>query len=614
MSMLLSALAALAVALPLAAQNLNGRVFDSHMTAIAGALVRVTGQGFEQTVNADDEGIFGVSLPRAGTYMIATSATGYQSLIRNVVVTDAGYFYTSILRPVPGKEDELVIQTIADPAGLRPGYLPGSEIAVGSVLNLDGSFPGDLTGLRLTATSKADPAIVVEFPVTAATPGRITAVAPLEITPGGYLMTAALAGLGAGRSREAQVNIVRGRPVIYTATGLASSLVLGSHPDGSAITFLNPARPSGEINLLVGNLGIDLRDGSYLVRIGSQQFAVEAGRWSPVGEVPGAAILRLLVPNDTGLGCAVPISLVPPPDRPGLPGVFSSLPISADGPCSDGLGFGNPDWPALTGAGIVNLETLVSEGTLLSAGPQRDLLFARVAATRWTESRYNPPAPAGACSYRWEPAGFVNPVAPERLALSGAASLSIPCCQFNFTQTSNNGPFSLAFSPAPAYIAGNYTLNYSSTFAAGGAPLAAQFTGTYTRLAGQVKSQVVERLRMSPMNYIDEIVAGIIGAQDTLTTDQRNSVWTDFNILGEDGAGGRHFARCVFDPSQSPEREIARLSSQFPRQLNSLDLTVRWFPRNFLRHNHAEGPDRSHLTFDAFVTFQGLRGFSQIAP
>ena len=87
------------------------------------------------------------------------------------------------------------------------------------------------------------------------------------------------------------------------------------------------------------------------------------------------------------------------------------------------------------------------------------------------------------------------------------------------------------------------------------------------------------------------------------------------NIVADNTTLGQHVIRCLFDPTKltpgningTPTNQL--FAPQIPEQTNSTTLTVRFLPRELIRHNHTNSSvDFTTVTLDSFVTFPNVNG------
>ncbi len=601
--------------------GLRGSLTDSNGAVIPGAQVTITGPGFRQIALTGSEGTYVAGVP-AGTYTVTVEAEHFGKTETAGVVVTAGRERNLdfALNPAP-LEDEIVIATLSDAASLRPGFLPSPGVAPGAAFLASGRFgltdttgaggeyPVEIDGLSLTIANTAGDSL--QCSLASAGPNQVTGIIPDIAAPGLWSVTARR---GEKVSRPRSFEVVW-TPRIYSRNLLGFGLAEIADTSGTPVTYTNPMRPGLNYEMTIANAGSNA-DG-YVLKIGNTTFARGAladAAYTP-GPVPGAGVFRFGLPGSLptdAYGCGVPIQIG------AGPGVWSNqvtAPISREGPCSDALAFGAADFAQLTEPGIAINETQITEGSFLSSatpGSTRNFTFGRMLAARWRIGAYGPPPPSGSCAYRWEPAGFVNPEPPQRLSLGGAASMTVPWGQFNFAPNSNNGPFSLAFAPPAAFSEGTYALDYPSTFTVDGRNHTFRASGSYQRRAGAMRNFFVNRLAALTSLTSDGIVglaADLDGLEATADANVLRQLIADLTVTVDHGTLGRHSVRCLSN-GDAPLDLGARLESilpLLPARANNVDVTLRWFPIERVRHDHTSGVlDRSLVSFDAFVAIQDL--------
>ena len=612
-----------ASAVCLSQRFVSGTVADTHGASIRDATVTVTAPDFVATATTDDEGRYRVAQP-PGAYTLTIRAAGFGTQISPHSQTADEYSWATVLTPTPVDDAENVITSISDSASLRPQYLPGSGLWPGAPINLTGVFrvtetvqasenppPLELNGVRITFSGDG----LFPAPITYAGPNLIRAIVPEDL-PDGIWSVAVNKGEQPGRGAPLRVNRSFFFAHAFTRNGLGFGTADVTNEAGEPFTFANPARPGSVANIrIVTPTGANEYHGNFFF---AKRFG---GVVKPDVRAPGTGLFEFAVPSDITAqqtSCAVPFQ-VSATNEAGetLFGNQVTLPISISGPCSDQLGFGAADFSQLNGDGIKILETQITEGSLLTTN-RTDRILGRLLGTHWTSAIYAGVQPVNTCSYRWEPFQFRNPNAPLGLTLGGNASATVPWGQFNFTPTSNAGPYTLVFTSPANFTEGNYTLNSPAGFTVGGASHTFQASGVYQRPAGRMRDFIAGRAAqqgfwrgLSSSDLIDRTIQSIIDAprQDV------SQVFSDLNIIADNGTMGRHLIRCVADPTTLNVGHYTGILNRglfaelIPERTNRTDVTFRFFPREQIRHNHANsGVDRSHVTFDSFITVQDVNG------
>ena len=613
-------------------RRMTGNVTDGNGAALPGATITVTSGAFRAVAVTNSDGQYVVNAP-PGNYTVAVTLEGFGSAqaLGVGIPTDRDRYFDFVLDPAPIGEDIFVVST-SDAASGRPGVLPESELAQGTRFNAYGRFgvtegvvaqdsplPFVLNGLNLTLVN--DSGDLLKVPLSLVGPSEVTGIIPSVTAPGVWNLTATN---GDRISRPAPVNVVAYRPTIFTRNLLGFGTAVATDADGAPITFTNPARPGGTYSIKITNFGAVPEDGvvinydkreeysDYAVKLASRFIPKDEINYFGAAESPGTGLVVFRLPvvgtiaGDTG--CGVPVQVgVRVGEEPFRWSNQATLPISPSGACGDILGFGPDDLPRLSGDGIAINDTAITEATQLST-TRVDRVFGRMVATRWTDSTYTPPAPIGTCSYRWEPFGLNNRLAPSRLPLAGAASMTIPWGQFAFSPASNAGPFSLAFATPANFSEGNFTLDYSNTFAVDAKPFQFRAVGAYQRRSGSMRTTVADRAAQFSFfrtESLDALVARLWAAQSSAPTTLRESLFADLNIFVDHGTRGRHVARCILDPLEPFDLQgvLGTVLPQMPQRANNVDVTLRWFDRNPINHTHTGAPlDRSNILFDSYVT------------
>jgi hypothetical protein len=505
-----------------------------------------------------------------------------------------------MMLPVPKDDSEIVIFTISDVASRRPQYLsPG--LWPGEHIVLNGSFgakepvqaadtppPLELGGYKVTWGAEGN---LILSQITSVAANQITALVPEELTDGRWNVTVTK---GDQPSRGGPVTVNRKffhNPWTFTRNGLGFGTADATNEAGDPITFANPARPGSLAEIkIVTPKGANEFHGNFYFR--DRVPAV----LKPDIAAPGTSTLQLTIPQGwtpSQTSCAVPFRIsATNEDGQTLFGNQVTLPISNSGQCSDALGFGSADFARLNAGGFKLLDNLITEGTYLTTN-RTDRVLVRTIGTQWSSTSYAGVQPVDTCNYRWEPYQFRNPNAAIALALGGAASVTVPWGLFNLSPTSNAGPFSLQFTNPATFTEGNYSLNFPAGFAIGGAAHTFQASGVYQRPAGRVRDSVAARAAqegfwsgLGLLPYLEEANLAIKAAPAA----DLARVYADFNIIADNGTMGRHFVRCVMDPTNpnfgdyigAPTNKL--FADLIPERTNTTTVTVRF-------RNSSGGPD-----------------------
>lgn len=613
----------------LAQRTISGGITDSNGEAIPGATVTLTAPNFTATGSTDSRGHFRLVRPPEGAYTITIEAEGFAKFTGSIGASFLDdYYFAAILGPVPADDVEIVVSSTSDAASGRPQYLPGSGLWPGALIDLTGVFrvtdtvqatevplPRELNGLAVTFANSDNS---YRAPIASAGPNQIQAIVPEELTPGTWSVAV---GKGDQPSRPIRVAVLDSgvdpaHGSTFTRNGLGFGTADATNEAGEPITFTNPARPGSVANVkIVTPKGANEFHGNFFF-LGRVPASLQLD-----SAAPGVSTIQLTIPagfTPSQMSCATPFQIGATTGSGQTRfGNQVTLPVSISGPCTDALGFGPADFPQLDGGGIKIIESLISEGTLLTTN-RTDRILGRLSATNWTSSSYAGVSPVDTCAYRWEKFGFRNPNAPASPPLTGNASTTLPWGQFNFSPTSNAGPYGLVFANPASFSEGNYSVNFPAGFTVGGVAHTFQATAEYRRPAGRMRDFVAARAAVQGFwrgqslgGVLDRVIQSVIDAPPA----DKASVLADVNILADHGSLGRHVVRCVADPATLTPGSIGGIptnslfTQHIPERTNNTTVTVRFFPRETIRHNHANsGADRTHVTFDAFITFQDVNG------
>jgi uncharacterized protein (TIGR03437 family) len=605
------------------ARFVNGTVGDTHGSPIPDVTVTISAQNFVAQTTTDADGNYRVEAP-TGPATITFEAQGFNKVTSSADQTADEAFLTVMMHPAPKNENEIVIFTIAATASGRPQYLPGSGLWPGMPIVLNGLFgakqpvraaadgppPLELDGYSITWGAGGN---LVLGPITYVSANQITALVPIELTDGRWNVTV---NKGEQPTRGGLVAVGQRfffKPWTYTRNGLGYGTAEATNEAGDDITLTNPARPGGvaDIKIVTPN-GANEFHGNFYFGDGVPLTI------KPNGAALGTSIAQLKIPENittAQTSCAVPFRISGTnKDGRTVFGNAVTLPVSLSGPCSDALGFGAGDFARLSSAGGIKLlDNLITEGTFLTT-IRTDRVFGRMTARQWSNTAYPGVQPVDTCTYGWEPFQFGNPNGAAVLPLGGAASITVPWGLFSLSPTSNAGPYSLQFSNPPTFTEGNYSLVVPFGFTVGGGAHRFETSGAYQRPAGRVRDFVAGRAAqegfwsgLGLLPYLEEANLAIKAAPAA----DLARVYADFNIIADNGTMGRHFVRCVMDPTNPSFGNYTGPSTNklftdlIPERTNTTTVTIRILPRDQIRHEHTNsGADRSLVTFDAFVAAQ----------
>lgn len=621
----------------LATAAVTGSVTDLNGAGIPAAEVTITGQGFREVAITNEDGVYSIPVP-AGTYSITAVGVGFAKTdaVSITVQPDRNRYHDFALTPAPLVPDEILVHSIADAASQRPGYLPNSAVAPGSSVIISGRFvvqekitaplETEIAGHRFVASNADGGAEALRLASISPTEAR--AILPSTVTPGRWILTASSGGKS---SRPIKFNVAPWAPKLFSenASGFGPGRFFDS--SGAPLTAINPARPGGTYQINITNVGAVPNDtqpeffnkmddyGLAAGRLGRSYFGRERISFFGGSNLPGVGVVEFTLPDEVALagtiGCAVPFQV-----GAGDPTVWSNevtIPVSASGPCGDPVSLTSSDHERLAvGNGLRAGDAVVTEASFLrtSGGNlnRRDLILASLKALALSWHNYSPPPPPGSCAYRWEPiGGFTGVAAPTNLTLGGTASVTVPWGVFNFSQTSNNGPFNLLFGAPASYPDGNYSIEYGTTFTVDSRPMTFRATGQYRRNAGRVRTHIADSIGAKDFSLLDwyELIQRIHRDTPLEPSGAAQFLNLDIGLRIDNGTLGAHLVRCNLPATGSLDvgTLLAPYRQLLPSRANNFDLAFRWTDSSRSRFVHTGAPlDFTNVLFDSTITLQDV--------
>ena len=598
-------------------RTLSGTVGDAHGAALSAVDVTLTptAGGAPQRALTDAEGRYRLTGLTPGTYTARFETSGFATQEQRITIPpDRNPTWDIVLTPQLSTE-RIAVVTTADAASSRPAYLPQSGLSPNSILTAYGSFPTDVQA-RLTGPSSS-----IFLPLLYKTPGQIGAVLPnlSELYPEFLELTGS-----SGAPVRYPFRIIPARPTFFTVDQSGSGDAILTTAEFDLVTRFRPAQPSGFYTAWLSNGGRsdpaqpvvqDKRNllSSFDLFVANRRVpAADILYFGPSG-IGGLDQLNVKLSNPFPFqGCGVPMQIVVTPvaGGPQYFGIEVTIPVSASGGCEDALGFDRAEMARLTsGNPVGTLDARISEVTFISSSAApRNVVFGTLTGSEFRNETYRPPPPLGTCQFRWSPPGAVSPV--RRLNFNGAATLNLPWGSFNFSPTSNNGPYSLAFSFPSNFTTGNYSLNFPNGFTIDNRPFTFQTSGTYDRAPGLMREAVAAQFQTFPPEiaaptYYDRFIESILRSPDNL----RSRVVVDFNIVFSDPTRGNSAIRCT-DLGTSDfgflKPAIRNYEPLIPQNVNDVTASIRFFPRDRIRRTLDGTSNVLFINFDSAVQFSGI--------
>ncbi|MBX9603155.1 MAG: carboxypeptidase regulatory-like domain-containing protein [Bryobacteraceae bacterium] len=605
-------------------RTLSGSVGDANGALLSRVNVTLTptAGGAPLRATTDGEGHYRLTGLAPGTYTARFEVGGFEAQEQRLTVpADRNPLLNVVLTPQSASGDTITVLTTADAASSRPAYLPQSGVAPGGILTAYGRFPNDVEA-RLTGGSNS-----ISLPLLYKTPGQIGAVLPyMDLHPDLHPKFLELVGLGRPPVR-APIGIVSARPTFFTVDQSGSGAGILTTTAFDLVTPGSAAQPGGYYTAWLTNGGRsdaaptviqDRRNTFNRFDLYVANRPVPAGNilyYGPSG-IDGLDQLNFQIPDRFPfLGCGAPLQIAVT-SVAGGPVYFGNevtIPVATAGGCEDALGFGRTEQSRLAAGGPVGtVEARISEVTFISSSASpRNAVFGTLTGSEWRKDTYRPPPAPGTCHFRWIPPG--SPSGPRRLDFTGVGAFNVPWGSFNFSPTSNNGPYSLVFSFPANFATGSYTLTFASGFTVDGQPFAFQDSGAYDRAAGRMRESVALRFATFPPEidysaFFDRVAQSVESAPNDL----RSRVLVDFNLLFSDPTRGNTAIRCVDNATSDfsfLKTAIENYIPLIPRNTNDVTAAIRFLPVNAIRRP-VPGDGKVQLiinvNFDAAVQFSGI--------